>query len=310
MVLCWPCFSDSAETEARSALLANYTRLKGALADNPYGIPLHISSTDAERLMQGDVYGIIAHDFAGVQQALSSAKNWCAITPLHFNIKACTYQSRASGCLLTLYTGRKFYEAAEDVYQLKYDFHRSANDDGYMQLHLTSARGPIGTRDYQLSIEAIPLDAGQSFIHIHYSYQYSFLTQLSMQTYLATLGRHKTGFSLAGVDAEGAPHYIQGIRGIIERNVARYYFAIHSYLDTREVPEARRLAVRLQRWYELTEKFPAQLHELDWGDYLQYKYMEWQDQLRLQGVLDASGQTHCSEDESERMGHNTGRGLP
>ena len=42
--------------------------------------------------------------------------------------------------------------------------------------------------------------------------------QMAMQTYLATLGRGKSGFTSGG------------IRGEVERNTMRYYLAIDSYL--------------------------------------------------------------------------------
>lgn len=283
--LAWLAHADNAD------LLQQYQALKPALDHNVYGIPVSIRSTSENRIMLGEVYGVLTSAYADVSNALTSAQTWCDIVPLHLNIKACTFQQRANDWQVVLYTGRKFYEKADDVYQLTYRFIVAASTATYFQTVLTAAEGPLGTSNYRIEAEAIPLTALTTFIHFRYSYQYNFLTSLSMNTYLATLGSGKVGFSVTGKNAEGEPIYVDGIRGIIERNTIRYYFAIQSYLDTRGTQPAGRLQARLLRWFELTERYPLQLHELEQPAYLQAKQQEHADQLRLQRQMTpASGQ--------------------
>jgi hypothetical protein len=74
--------------------------------------------------------------------------------------------------------------------------------------------------------------------------------------------------------------------GIIERNTVRAFMAMQAYLDTMSLDTSHRYEARLQRWFELTEKFPSQLHELSRSDYLSAKRREHLEQLRVQRSLD------------------------
>ena len=46
-----------------------------------------------------------------------------------------------------------------------------------------------------------------------------------MATYLHSVGRDKVGFTIVDRKPDGSPRYVKGIRGAVERNVMRYYFA-------------------------------------------------------------------------------------
>lgn len=265
-----------------SEMQHTYQKLQPALANNVFGLPVSIQSSDQKHTMLGVVYGVIDHPFLEVKRALASAQAWCDIVPQHLNVKACTFERLDNHCQVTFYSGRKFYENAEDVYKLPYRFDVTLNEDTYFQTTLTAAKGPMGTSDYRIEVEAIPINAQTTFLHFSYAYHYNFLTTLSMQTYLATLGSGKIGFSVTGTDSQGKPVYVDGIRGIIERNTIRYYFSIQSYLDTLQLEPAKRFPARINKWFELTERFPLQLHEMDKKDYLEYKQHEHSDQLQLQ----------------------------
>jgi hypothetical protein len=262
-----------------------YDEIKIALQNNVYGIPVYIQSSDADQTTLGEVYGIVPHPYDDVRTALATPETWCDIAPLHLNIKACTYQHIDNNDIITFYAGRKYYEKADDVYQLSYHFQLSQTESNYFQVKLLAKDGSMGTSDYHISVEAIPLDDSRTFIHFRYSYHYNFLTSMGMNTYLATIGRNKVGFSVASKDKNGKPTYVGGVRGIIERNTIRYYFAIESYLDTIQMRPEKRFDARLNKWFNLTEKYPLQLHEMSRQDYLQYKEKEHLDQLRLQQAL-------------------------
>jgi len=262
-----------------------YDEIKTALQNNVYGIPVYIQSSDTDRTTLGEVYGVIPHSFDSIKAALATPETWCDIAPLHLNVKACTYQRINKNDIITFYVGRKYYEKADDVYQLPYHFQLSRTESNYFQVKLLAKDGSMGTSDYHISVEAIPLDDAKTFIHFRYSYHYNFLTTMGMNTYLATIGRNKVGFSVTGKDKEGNPVYVGGVRGIIERNTIRYYFAIESYLDTIQMKPEQRFDARLNKWFDLTEKYPRQLHEMDRKDYLQYKEKERLDQMRLQQAI-------------------------
>lgn len=286
---------DTANASAgKQDLLAVYTQLKPVLEHNAYGIPVYINSKDENDTMTGVIYGVLHYPFETVSQSVRSASNWCDIAPQHLNIKACTYQPTKDYCQLTFYSGRKFYEKADDVYQLAYRFDVNEQNNDFIHISLSADEGPAGTSQYRLHVKVIPLDKSSSFIYFSYSYQYNFITSMGMGTYLATLGSGKVGFSVTGKDEKGQPKYLGGVRGIIERNAVRYYLAIQSYLDTQSLTANKKFTARIDQWFDLTERHHLQLYEMDKKDYLEYKQQERKDQIRLQQLTgNVVGNKHC-----------------
>jgi len=131
-------------------------------------------------------------------------------------------------------------------------------------------------------LEAAPLDATGTFVHFSYSYRYGFFSSLAAEGYFATIGRDKTGFSITGSDKNGNPVYAGGIRGALERNAVRYYFALQAYMDTLDIPGKGRLRKRLGRWFDLTARFPRQLYEMSRDEYIADKEREHDNQIALQ----------------------------
>ena len=130
--------------------------------------------------------------------------------------------------------------------------------------------GPFSTRDYRIQLQAIPLAGGsQTFLHLRYSYGIGIAARLAMQGYLATLGSGKVGFTRAGSG------YIGGMRGAVERNTMRYYLAIDAYLASLAAPPAQQRAKRLDTWFDATEQYARQLHEVERADYLAMKQSEF-----------------------------------
>lgn len=275
-----PAFANNADD-----LKEKYEDIEDQLFDNVYGIPIYLESSNEKNLMQGEVYSIIYHPFNKVSLSLSSTTSWCEIMPQHLNIKACTYEYVNNQCKLTFYSGRKRYKKADNAYRLNYDFNVSFLNDEYFFTALNADEGPFDTSEYKINVEAIPLSESSTFIHFNYEYKYGFMTNIAMSTYLATFGYKKIGFSIKEKDENNNPVYVGGIIGVIERNAMRYYFAIKSYLNTKEIEKAKRFESRINNWFDLTEQYHKQLYELDKSDYLKYKKMERKDQLRLQKAM-------------------------
>lgn len=293
--LMFTCGSINADTATE--LNEKYEEIEESLFENAYGIPIFLESDGEKDLMQGEVYGVIYHPFRMLSQSLSSIKNWCEIMPQHLNIKACTYEYIDNQCRLTFFTAGKKYKKADNAYKLKYKFLVDASNDEYFNATLNAKDGPLDTKDYNIIVSAIPLGDTSIFVHISYQYRNGFVTRIAMSTYLATIGRNKIGFSIEGHDNESKPIYIKGIRGVIERNAMRYYFAIMSYLNTQTEKNDKRFESRISHWFDMTERYHKQLHELDKLDYLKYKKKERQDQLRLQKMITpvANIETRCMQ---------------
>jgi len=242
--------------------------------------PFIIHSKEIDDRLSADIYGSIAWPFINVSEAIGMPANWCEFMPLNLNIKACVVQHKNGQPVIVLYAGRKYYEPPEDAYQLAYQFsfHR---ENERASVVLKAKEGPMGTRDYRINIDAIP-DGESTLIHIHSSYRTSFTSRLGTQAYLATLGSDKIGFSVEKYTVQGKPVYIKGLRGIIERNAMRYYLALLTFVETANIPQAQKFEARIATWFDMTENYAAQLHELGRDEYLDAKRKEWRNQQALQ----------------------------
>lgn len=274
--------------QAEEQLFAIYRDNLGRLENNSFGLPLFLESVERDGRVQVDAYGIFPARFSTVVNQLTVPANWCDIVPLHPNVKACTYRKQAGGWLLALYLGRKFYQSPDEARQVLYQFRNPVRRQGYLDIILSARDGLFGSKDHQIRFEALPLDEKKTFVRVGYAYTDSVGLRLAEKGYFATVGSGKVGFTVTGTDAKGQPIHVGGARGAIERNVVRYYFAIQSFLDTLNAPADRRFATRINDWYELTNRYPKQLFELEREDYLTFKTREHQNQLLLQLGIETS----------------------
>ena len=240
-------------------LRARHAELKPQLQDNVYGRPMFIDSAESRHSLQGDVYAVLDHPFTKVRDALKDPDAWCDIMLLPFNTKAC----QAQGNRLSVRIGRKWNQPAQDAYRIDFGFSNVAAGDDYLSTRLNAGEGPFGTRDYHINVEAVPLDAGRTFMHMSYAYGFGGAGRFAMQAYLATAGASKVGFTT------------NGLRGAVERNAMRYYLAIDAYLDTLDAPQAQRTDKRINQWFSATERYPRQLREMDRGTYVAMKRQDY-----------------------------------
>jgi hypothetical protein len=256
-----------------AALHARYAALHDKFVSNQFGRPLVLESTETSGDLKGDVYAVVDYPFATVRQALQEAEHWCDILILHLNVKGC----KASGGtpkMVNLNVGRKFDQPIEDAYKLDFAYRMAASSDEYLQVELTAAEGPLSTKNYRIVVEAMPVDAKKSVIHMSYAYGYGFAARVAMQTYLATLGSAKVGFTVLDKKPDGKPVYQAGVLGLLERNTMRYYLAIDAYLSAYDLPAAEQPERRIREWYASTERYAEQLHEMDQSEYLDMKRKE------------------------------------
>lgn len=257
-------------------LRARYADLADELADNAFGQPIHIQSAESPNDLQGDVYAVVDHPFAAVNRALSQPANWCDVLILHLNTKYC--RPAAGSPHLTVAVGKKFDQPLKDTHKLDFAWQLAASGSDYLDARLDSKSGPLGTRDYRIQFAAIPLAGGKTFIHLRYSYGFGAAGRIAMKAYLATAGSGKVGFSVTGQGPDGQPVYVGGVRGVLERNVMRYYLAVDAYLDHLGTPSAQQFEKRIQAWFAASERHARQLREVARDAYLAMKRNEYQRQ--------------------------------
>ena len=263
------------EPSQADALRAKYDSLKEKLAANQFHKPLYLDSNEKSEGVVGDMYAIINHPFTTVSTTLNLPENWCDILILHFNVKHCRALSADNTTILNVSIGKKHNQPLEKAYPVAFDYRVTEKTYNYLQVRLKADRGPISTRNYSIIFEAIPLKNGHTFVHLAYSYSYGFVGNLALRTYLNTVGGDKVGFTIVDKRSDGGIIYIDGVRGIVERNTMRYYLAIEAFLNALSMPPAAQLEKRLLDWFSATERYPRQLHEMDKNTYLSMKYKEY-----------------------------------
>ena len=267
--------ADDATTNAAAGRLRQkYAELAGRLDASAFGKPLYLESTQGSGQLNADVYALLAHPFRVVQAELKQPARWCDILILHPNTKYCRAARAGAQTLLNMNIGRKSDQPIEQSYRVDFVYRVQQDTADYLAVVLHADKGPVGTRDYRLLLEAVPLANGQTFLHLGYSYGYGVTAKLALLAYLGTAGSGKVGFTVTGRRPDGQPVYVEGLRGVIERNTMRYYLAIEAYLDALGLPSSVRLDKRLADWYAATERYARQLHEISRGQYLEMKHKE------------------------------------
>jgi len=262
----------AASAQDAATLRARHAALQDKFANNQFGRPLVLESVESSGDLKGDVYAVVDHPFAMVQQALQSADHWCDILILHLNVKRCKAGGGAAKTL-NLSVGRKFDQPIEEAYQLNFAYRVVAATSDYLQVQLSADEGPLSTKNYRIQVEAVPVDAKRSVIHMSYAYGYGFAAKIAMQTYLSTIGSAKVGFTILD-RKDGKPVYQAGVLGLLERNTMRYYLAIEAYLSAYSLPAADQFEKRIREWYASTERYAPQLHEMEQSEYLDMKRKE------------------------------------
>jgi hypothetical protein len=262
---------------AAAMLRERFVALRSQPQPSPFHIPLYLQATEVSNRVQGDVYALVERHYGEVRPALERIDHWCRILTLHLNVKYCRPADGSARQTLTVGVASKYEQSLSSVNWVRFAFHAASLGDEYMQIVLRAPSGPFGTSDYRMSVEVVPFE-GQSLLHLTYAYSYGAAASMAMQAYLATAGRNKVGFSVVGQQGDGQPIYVNGLRGVIERNVMRYYFAIDAYLAAQRRPPPDRLLKSLQDWFDATERYPRQLHEVTRNEYLDMKLREFERQ--------------------------------
>lgn len=260
-----------------------------ALQRSPFGRPLLLDSADEDGQLSGEVLAVLDLPFADLRDTLEEPRAWCEVLMLTPNVPGCRVE-RDGGVQLELSLARRFEKlASQTSHHATVDYRVTANAGDYLALHLTVEKGPLGTRDYRLGLEALALDAQRSVLRLRYAYRYGLRARLAGKVYLATLGSGKLGFTQLPDGTPEEPHYVDGMRGSVERNVMRYYLAIEARTSQAAIiPAQLRFARSLDFWLAAIANHPLQLAEPDPEAYRSAKLAQFDEILR--GEVPVSGE--------------------
>jgi hypothetical protein len=230
---------------------------------------------------------VTEYSFATVNDALNDPSkglaNWCDVLILRPNTKYCRAFSGGNGSKPIMNISNE--EVAEELpatYRMQFDYNTAASSPGYFRTGLHADSGPLNTRDYQIVLEAVSLSSSRTFLHLTYAYSYGTVGRLAMKGYLATFGGGKIGFTNIAHSSSAEVKYVGGVRGLVERNTMRYYLTIEAHLGALSSPSDKRLQQRLNNWFNASEEYPRQLHEIDRQLYMQMKQDEYRRQQTIQ----------------------------
>jgi hypothetical protein len=271
---CSTAFSNTAPEAL--ALQQTLRSMEDSLSRSPLKKPLAISSQESSEHLSGDLYASVEYKLSAMGDAAGSAERWCEIVLLLSNTKACrASNSPKANTLLVSVSSSKTADAADATFT---EFHLDVRppDSTYFEAGITASEGPTGTRDITLRLQAIPIAATRSFVHLHYAYNTHWLGRMAMQAYLQTLGRGKLGFTPMAETDGSASNYIGGARAVIERNTMRYFLGLECALAFVQQEAPQRFNSMAGCWYGQVEKYPLQLHEMLRSEYLSMKATQYQ----------------------------------
>ena len=265
-----------------NALFKLHDSLRSRLNNSPFKVPLIIESQQSADEIKGDVYAEVKYPFTTVSAALASPQVWCDILILHLNTKSCRLRVSAGKTteapILSVSVGKKLEQPLASAFPIEFTWGAMQRTNDFLQVNLSAASGPLSTRNYRILLEAIPLENGTTFIHLSYSYGFGATGKFLMKAYLSTIARNKVGFTITGKQANGQPTYVEGLLGLVERNTMRYHLAVDAYLGSLQVPGGMQFEKRIGDWYAAAERYPQQLHEIERGQYLDMKRVEYKRQ--------------------------------
>ncbi len=251
------------------ALQQKHAALGSQLSQNAFKRPLVLDSTEARNSVAGNAYAVLDAPFSTVNAIFRDPARWCDMLVLHLNTKACAVSTASGAPVLIVHVGKKTPQQIKDASRLEFSFQQVASTAAYSAAELRAEQGPLGTKNYRIELETAPLADGKTFMHLRYGYEFGTAARLAMQGYLATVAAGKVGFSTTANGPGG--ELVAGVRGAVERNTMRYYLAIDAYLSSLGLPENQQQQARLVRWFDASEQYPRQLHEISRAEYLAMK---------------------------------------
>jgi hypothetical protein len=269
------------ESDPAAALRDRHAALSELLEQSPIQQGLYLESDETSRSSRGDVYAVVDFGFTTISETFTRPENWCEALILHLNVKYCRVIWRDERPVLSVAIGKKTEQPLKETRRVEFTYEVMASGTDYTQIVLGAKKGPVGTRNYHISLELIALDSEHSFLHIRYAYGYGVMARLAMRLYLGETGSAKVGFTMVDGEKGRPPRLIGGVRGALERNTMRYYLAIDAHLRALASPEPDRFEESLERWFAATERYALQLHEVDRDAYFTMKRHEHQRQQQM-----------------------------
>jgi hypothetical protein len=261
--------NDPPVVEEPMAAVAQALASLGPVA--PFGRPLTMRSRADEGQASVTLQALIDRPLRDVEAALADAQHWCSVLILHINNKGCTVAAHAPRTHIRLIVARRYDQPESQASAFDFEYQVAKATSGELSVRLNAPTGPYGMRDCSIDFDAVPAGESRTAIRMSYSYRQGGMGSLALAAYFATVGRDKVGFSITPPGTDGGEHHVGGVRGLLERNLMRYFLAVDAAAATPLVSDTAGYVRRLRDWFAATERYPLQLHEVDLETYLALK---------------------------------------
>ncbi len=248
--------------------------------------PLFINSRINGQKVSSVIISETEIPYSRISTEITDSAVWCEIAMLHLNIKSCIHRSSQ----ITFFAGRKYYQSPDKASRFPYSFRVLQHSPEITSVSLYSEEGPGGTSDHRMDFEAVPYKKG-TIIRFSLSFRGSAVSGRIADLYFVTLGSEKQGFTYS--EYSGRKRFTGGVQGALERNSMRYYLAMVVHFQTRNGVSALEKA---SLWYDYTERYRKQLHEVEKNEYLDAKEKEFLNQSRMQNKAAESEKIYLSSD--------------
>jgi hypothetical protein len=224
--------------------------------------------------MSGRVRASTQRPLTEVASSLARPEDWCAALLLHLNVKFCRAGGTDAQPRLMVALGKKTFQSLDDVHWLELALDAQQSNPQRFDVRLTAERGPFDTSNYVIALRAATRHDGTgSDLQFEYSMRYGVTARLALSAFLNTAARGKVGFSTESPTASET-RYVTGLQGAVERNAMRYFLAISSHLEASRFGPDERAEHAFAHWFDATERYPRQLHEIERSAYLAMKRRE------------------------------------
>jgi hypothetical protein len=261
-----------AESSPAEGLRADYQKLVRGGADGQISSSLRIQSMEDHERVSGWVQVLVSSQFEELKAALSHPEVWCEVLALHLNTRSWLVAGGPDATALLVRMGPLHGDPVGRPFELILRW-------GSPLRTRILPGGALGERRTARDERILDPVAGhprfrrRKLRHSSYSLRYNLASRLALGAYLAGPASRKVGFTTVGSPGS-APGLVSGLRGIVERNAMRYYLGIEAWLATARLPDGRRFQARIETWFDATEKYPRQLHEVGREEYLRMKIHE------------------------------------
>jgi hypothetical protein len=138
------------------ALRANFETLRPKFASSPFGRPLLLESFEEGGKVRGDVFALVQYSFGQIRTGLDTPAEWCEVLILHLNVKTCAAGPESTGSSLRLSLGTKRSGRNDGGHRIDFRLSVPASAADRFEVAMQAEEGPLGTRDYRLSLRGHP----------------------------------------------------------------------------------------------------------------------------------------------------------